>query len=71
MAVMGQTLVTYTDNEQGRMLKVVDLNHQGRGILYKAEAGKAPIVDNFTPTEKQQFALQVIPQKTKSDTLSR
>jgi hypothetical protein len=69
MAVMGQTLVTYTDNEQGRTLKVVDLNHQGRGILYKAEAGKAPIVDNFTPTEKQQFALQVIPKKTKSDTL--
>ena len=71
MAVMGQTLVTYTDNEQGRTLKVVDLNHQGRRILYKAEAGKAPIVDNFTPTEKQQFASQVIPQKTKSDTLSR
>jgi hypothetical protein len=71
MAVMGQTLVTYTDNEQGRTLKVVDLNHQGRGILYKAEAGKAPIVDNFTHTEKQQFASKVIPQKTKSDTLSR
>jgi hypothetical protein len=71
MAVMGQTLVTYTDNEQGRTLKVIDLNHQGRGILYKAEAGKAPIVDNFTLAEKQQLADQVIPQKTKSDTLSR
>jgi hypothetical protein len=71
IAVMGQTLVTYTDNEQGRTLKVVDPHHQGRGILYKAEAGKAPIVDNFTHTEKQQFASKVIPQKTKSDTLSR
>jgi hypothetical protein len=71
MAVMGQTLVTYTDNEQGRTLKVVDLNHQGRGILYKAEAGKAPSVDNFTLAEKQQLADQVIPQKTKSDSLSR
>jgi hypothetical protein len=71
MAVMGQTLVTYTDNEQGRTLKVVDLNHQGRGILYKAEAGKAPIVDNFTIAEKQQLADQVISQKTKSDSLSR
>lgn len=71
MAVMGQTLVTYTDNEQGRTLKVVDLNHQGRGILYKAEAGKAPSIDNFTRAEKQQLADQVIFQKTKSNSLSR
>ena len=71
MAVMGQTLVTYTDNEQGRTLKVVDPHHQGRGILYKAEAGKAPSVDNFTLAQKQQFADQVIPQKTKSDSFSR
>ncbi len=71
MAVMGQTLVTYTDNEQGRTLKIVDPHHQGRGILYKAEAGKAPRIDNFTRAEKQQFADQVIPKKTKSNTLSR
>ncbi len=71
MAVMGHCLVTYTDNEEGRTLKVVDLNSQGRGILYKAEAGKAPLIDNFTQAEKQQFASLVIPQKTKSDSLSR
>lgn len=71
MAVMGHCLVTYKDNEEEQTLKVVDLNSQGRGILYKAEAGKAPLIDNFTQAEKQQFASLVIPQKNKSNSLSR
>ena len=40
-------------------------------LYTKAEAGKAPSVDNFTLAQKQQFANQVIPKKTKSDSLSR
>lgn len=69
MAVMGHCLATYTDNEQGRTLKLVDLNNQGRGIVYQAEAGKAPLIDNFTQAEKQQLVSFSIPQKNKSDSL--
>jgi len=54
IGTVGQYIATYTDSEQGRTLKIVDANGE-RGILYKAQAGSRPSVDNFSPIEKQQF----------------
>jgi hypothetical protein len=54
IGTVGQYIATYTDSEQGRTLKIVDANGK-RGILYQAQAGSRPSVDNFSPIEKQQF----------------
>jgi hypothetical protein len=49
------------DSEQGRTLKIVDANGE-RGILYQAQAGSRPSIDNFSQSEKQQFQ-SLIPQQ--------
>jgi hypothetical protein len=61
IGTVGQYIATYTDSEQGRTLKIVDANGE-RGILYKAQAGSRPSIDNFSPIEKQQFQ-SLIPQQ--------
>jgi hypothetical protein len=61
IGTVGQYIATYMDSEQGRTLKIVDANGE-RGILYQAQAGSRPSIDNFSQSEKQQFQ-SLIPQQ--------
>jgi len=69
VGTIGQYIATYTDSGQGRTLKIVDSKGE-RGILYKAQAGERPSVENFTAREKQQFQ-SLIPQQAKPNLLNK
>jgi hypothetical protein len=56
---MGAYIAVYTENSLERSLRVFD-GMGDRGILYKAQQGERPSIDNFTHQEKQEFASLIL-----------
>jgi len=67
ITTMGEYIAIYTENQQERSLRIID-GLGDRGVLYKAQQGEPPSIDNFSPVEKQQFAQQQL-SKNKTDVL--